>query len=112
MIANGARTTIIMASVIVAAANVLRPRNHLSTRWYSGQVEKHSTTAHSSADTNGHKTRRQPTTTIDRTIQPRLRSMRTVSLVTSFPPRGERPSETLRPAHFYRPASGLQQERG
>src|SRR5262245_38037165 len=64
MIANGARTTIIMASVIVAAANVLRPRNHLSTRWYSGQVEKHSTTAHSSADTNGHKTRRQPTTTI------------------------------------------------
>src|ERR1700752_1323222 len=46
-----------------------------------GQVEKHRTTAHSSADTNGNSTSRQPTNRIARTIQPRLRSTRFASVL-------------------------------
>src|SRR5438128_7649493 len=87
MITKGNRTTRIIARVVSSAANVRRPRSKWSNRRWTGQVEKHNTTAHNNADTNGRKTNRQPISIRPVRIPPMFRSslVRIVSILRLVP---------------------------
>src|SRR5206468_8970755 len=59
-IPKGSSTASTIASDSSSAASVRRPRTSLSTRPYSGHMEKERTTAQSSTVTNGQSTSRHP----------------------------------------------------